>query len=70
MDFFALYDCFPVCFVRALEAVRLAGPRRGGDFVQRMYERSEASGGVLTPEEFPINTHGGLLSFGAPWVCV
>ena len=23
IDFFALYDCFPVCFLRALEAVQL-----------------------------------------------
>ena len=32
-----------------------------------MYKKSEANGGVLSPEEFPVNTHGGLLSFGAPW---
>lgn len=22
---------------------------------------------ALSPSEFPINTHGGLLAFGAPW---
>ena len=32
-----------------------------------MYHRSEAAGGVLPPDIFPVNTHGGLLSFGAPW---
>ena len=29
------------------------------------YERT--SGADYTPEDFPVNTHGGLLAFGAPW---
>lgn len=32
-----------------------------------MYRHSEANNGVLPPDVFPVNTHGGLLSFGAPW---
>ena len=28
IDFFGLYDCFPICFVRAVEAVGLA-PKSG-----------------------------------------
>jgi acetyl-CoA acetyltransferase len=32
-----------------------------------MYRRSEDNKGVLSPADFPINTHGGLLSFAAPW---
>jgi acetyl-CoA acetyltransferase len=67
IDFFGLYDCFPICFLRAVEAVKLA-PRFGaGKWIEEMYQRSEANGGVLSPSEFPVNTHGGLLSFGAPW---
>jgi acetyl-CoA acetyltransferase len=67
IDFFGLYDCFPICFVRAIEAVGLAKKGEGGAWVERMYKRSEENKGVLTPKEFPVNTHGGLLSFGAPW---
>jgi len=67
IDFFGLYDCFPICFIRAVEAVGLAPKFGGGKWVEDMYLRSEAQGGVLQPHEFPINTHGGLLSFGAPW---
>ena len=67
IDFFGLYDCFPICFIRAVEAVGLAPKFEGGKWVEEMYKKSEANGGVLSPEEFPVNTHGGLLSFGAPW---
>ena len=68
IDFFGLYDCFPICFVRAIEAVGLASKGGGGAYVESMYKASEASGGKpLPPDLFPINTHGGLLSFGAPW---
>ena len=67
IDFFGLYDCFPICFIRAVEAVGLAPKFGGGKWVEDMYLKSEAQGGVLQPHEFPINTHGGLLSFGAPW---
>ena len=67
IDFFGLYDCFPICFIRAVEAVGLAPKFGGGKWVEEMYLKSEANGGVLHPTDFPINTHGGLLSFGAPW---
>lgn len=67
IDFFGLYDCFPICFIRAVEAVGLAPKFGGGKWVEDMYHRSEAQGGILQPHEFPVNTHGGLLSFGAPW---
>ena len=39
----------------------------GGKWVEEKYRASEANDGVLTPDTFPINTHGGLLGFGAPW---
>ena len=68
IDFFGLYDCFPICFVRAVEAVGLAPKGGGGAWVEKMYDLSEASNGApLPPDVFPVNTHGGLLSFGAPW---
>jgi len=68
IDFFGLYDCFPICFVRAVEAVGLAPKGGGGAYVEEMYRLSEAGGGKpLPPDVFPVNTHGGLLSFGAPW---
>ena len=31
IDFFGLYDCFPICFLRAVEAVGLAEKGGGGD---------------------------------------
>jgi len=30
MDFFGLYDCFPVCLIRAIEAVGIAEKGKGG----------------------------------------
>ena len=66
IDFFGLYDCFPVCFIRALEAVGIAERGEGGKYVESIY-RKYSSTGQLDPQDFPINTHGGLLGFGAPW---
>ena len=67
IDYFGLYDCFPICFIKAVEDVGLAPKGLGGQWVEDRYLQSEAQGGVLSPSEFPVNTHGGLLSFGAPW---
>ncbi|CAD7930417.1 unnamed protein product [Amoebophrya sp. A25] len=96
IDFFGLYDCFPVCFVRALQAAGVlekeqhalrgcltsstASSRTGGAYLERIYDefRPQLSPTTRTAEEgsfdyraflkrFPINTHGGLLCFGAPW---
>ena len=39
IDFFGLYDCFPICFVRAVEAVGLAPKGLGGQWVEDQYER-------------------------------
>lgn len=63
IDWFGLYDCFPICFVRALEAVGLAKKGKAGDYVEAWYERSNEDPHFV----MNINTHGGLLSFGAPW---
>ena len=62
MDYFGLYDCFPICFVRALEGSGLALPGGGGRWVQDWYEDANA---VL-----PFNTHGGLLGQGGKCACL
>jgi acetyl-CoA acetyltransferase len=63
IQWWGIYDCFPICFIRAVEAVGLCKKGKGGEWVDEMYQRSEED-----PEwKMPINTHGGLLSFGAPW---
>ena len=64
IDWFGLYDCFPICFIRAVEAVGLAGKGKGGLWVEEQYNQM-----LKDPSNFkmPVNTHGGLLSFGAPW---
>ncbi|KAI8902707.1 hypothetical protein BC833DRAFT_613828 [Globomyces pollinis-pini] len=71
IDFFGLYDCFPICLIRAIEAVGLAPKGRGGAYVELAYHKileQMKNGGTVRPQDyFPINTHGGLLAFGAPW---
>lgn len=73
IDFFGLYDCFPICFIRAIEAVGLAQKGEGGAWVEQKYyqllKEIEDKGGNdnRDPNNFPVNTHGGLLAFGAPW---
>ena len=63
IDWFGLYDCFPICFIRAVEGVGLAKKGMGGQFIEDLYNKSEADPNF----RWNINTHGGLLSFGAPW---
>mmetsp|Transcript_15876 Transcript_15876/g.23909 ORF Transcript_15876/g.23909 Transcript_15876/m.23909 type:complete len:413 (+) Transcript_15876:209-1447(+) len=79
IDFFGLYDCYPICFIRAVEAVNLAPKGKGGEWVEAMYHKhclnpdgspKEAplpDSRVPAESILPVNTHGGLLSFGAPW---
>lgn len=80
IQYFGLYDCFPICLIRAVEACGLAGEAKGqerasgGDYVQKQYNRmlKATDAGTVDalladPTFFPINTHGGLLCFGAPW---
>ena len=67
IEYFGIYDCFPICFVKAVEAIGLAAPGCGGQWVEDKYQQSERQGGILSPQDFPVNTHGGLLAFGAPW---
>jgi acetyl-CoA acetyltransferase len=52
--------------VRGVEALGLAAAGEGGAWVEAAYER--AFGGDPPPLLLPpVNTHGGLLGFGAPW---
>lgn len=64
IDFFGLYDCYPICLVRAVEAVGICGKGEGGKWIQEKYEATSTD---YEPASFPVNTHGGLLAFGAPW---
>ena len=65
IDWFGLYDCFPICFVRAVEACGLADRGEGGRWVEDKYHLT--SNEAYSPADFPVNTHGGLMGFGAPW---
>jgi acetyl-CoA acetyltransferase len=72
IGFFGLYDCFPICFIRAVEAVGLCPVGEGGRFVEQHHaamvaQRRRGVPDPLPPSAFPINTHGGLQCFGAPW---
>jgi acetyl-CoA acetyltransferase len=64
IDFFGLYDCFPICLIRAIEAVGLAPRGEGGPWIEDAFERTSRQ---YVPGDLPVNTHGGLLAFGAPW---
>jgi acetyl-CoA acetyltransferase len=64
IDFFGLYDCFPICLIRAVEAVGLATKGDGGHWIEDRYHSTESG---FDPTALPVNTHGGLLAFGAPW---
>lgn len=64
MDFFGLYDCFPICLLRAIEAAGIADD--AGAYVEAQYNRM-LHGDTDAPDFFPINTHGGLLCYGAPF---
>ena len=66
IDWFGLYDCFPVTLIRAIEAIGLCETGHGGQYIEKFYNQVMETG-VLDQNEFPINTHGGLLAFGAPW---
>ena len=65
IGFFGLYDCYPICLIRAVEAVGICGKGEGGRWIEARYE---ATSGPYAPAVLPVNTHGGLLAFGAPWV--
>ncbi|RHY36822.1 hypothetical protein DYB30_005116 [Aphanomyces astaci] len=67
IDFFGLYDCYPVCLIRAVEAVGLAPQGFGGRYMLEKYFELKQRKHKRVQDILPINTHGGLLAFGAPW---
>jgi acetyl-CoA acetyltransferase len=55
-----IYDCFPITVIKALEDLRFCEKLEGPFYV--------LDGNIeIDKSKCPINTHGGLLSYGAPW---
>lgn len=61
VKYFGIYDCFPICFIKFVEDAEIAMEGCGGYWVECMMKYTTEG------YKLPVNTHGGLLSFGAPW---
>eukprot|EP00741_Cyanophora_paradoxa_P021353 tig00021348_g20612.t1 len=71
IHYWGVYDCFPVCFVRGVAALGLAPEGEAGAWLEWKYGEAARAlaedAGANVAGIFPVNTHGGLLGFGAPW---
>lgn len=54
----SVYDCYTIMVLLTIEQAGFCGPGEAGDFVQ--------SHDLTWDGDFPVNTHGGQLSFGQP----
>lgn len=57
IDWFGLYDCYPIAFLYGLLSCGICDIETVARFLEEWY---------LESKKMPINTHGGLLGFGAP----
>jgi acetyl-CoA acetyltransferase len=62
IQWFGLYDCFPVCGIKAIEDVGLARDGDAPRLLRTWLESTESDRSFVAP----VNTHGGLLAMGAP----
>eukprot|EP01084_Bolivina_argentea_P284018 486609_1 len=62
IDWFGIYDCYPITVLLGMLAIGLCNMDNIASYLQRLYDNKS-----LLP--IPINSHGGLLAFGAP-TCV